>query len=213
MLERQKNEIKNLSPVICINAHPDDESFGFGGVISKLVKIKRPLYIASLTGGEAGQSSIPFTGDLSIIRKAELMSATSELGLMPENVFIGSLPDGKLVDCKGEVKLIVLDLIKRYQPGLILTMHPGSTSHSDHIAIAQTILDLKESGQIENIHLMLQYLPNKFTPNINDITVKIPIGEFLEQKKSAIKKHQTQYSDAERIIPTLLPYEHFLLIK
>ncbi len=213
MPERQKKEIKNLSPVLCINAHPDDESFGFGGTISKLAMMKRPLYIASLTSGEAGQSAIPITGDLSTTRKAEFELAVTELGISSKRAFIGSLPDGKLADYPKEVEGEILKIYKRFLPGLILTMHPKSTSHPDHVIVAQTILNLKESGYFPNVQIMLQYLPNKFEPDTDDITIQIPIGDFIKQKKAAIRRHQTQNRDAERIIPTLLPYEYFLLIK
>lgn len=213
MPEKRSKEIKNLSPVLCINAHPDDESFGFGGIISRLTMMKRPLYIASLTSGEAGQSAIPLMLDLLTTRKVEFGLATSELGVSLEKTFIGSLPDGELANNKKEVEEEILDIYKRFQPGLILTMHPKSTSHPDHIVVAQTILHLKENGILNNTQIMLQYLPNKFTPTADDITVQIPIGDFMEKKKSAIRKHQTQNEDVERIVPALLPYEYFLLIK
>jgi len=212
MPEKQRKEIKNLSPVLCINAHPDDESFGFGGTISKFAGMKRPLYIVSLTSGEAGQSAIPLTNDLSTTRKVEFGLAVSELGIPSEKTFIGSLPDGKLADDPKEVEEVILKMYKRFQPGLILTMHPQSTSHPDHVIVAQTILQFKESGVLQNTQIMLQYLPDKFTPATDDITIQIPIGDFIEQKKAAIRRHQTQGKDVKRIIPALLPYEYFLLI-
>jgi len=206
-------EIEDLSPVLCINAHPDDESFGFGGIISKLARIKRPIYIVSLTHGEAGHSSIPLIGDLATIRKTELILAASKLGLTPEKIIVESLPDGKLADHREVVESVIVDLVKKHQPGLILTMHPNSTSHSDHIVVAEVILALKNLGQLKNTRIMLQYLPNKFTPSQNDVVIRTSIKDFLEQKILAIKEHKTQGKDAERIIPKLLQEEFFLLIR
>ncbi|VVA44002.1 conserved hypothetical protein [Candidatus Roizmanbacteria bacterium] len=212
MSERRKLENRK-SPVLCINAHPDDESFGFGGIMSKFIQIKRPAYIASLTAGDAGQSAIPLVKSLSEIRRDEVFSATSTLGFSPDQIYVGSLPDGRLNEYPDEVINLTRSLFDKFKPGLILTMHPQSTSHPDHIAVAQAVLELKQKGELSNSSVLLQYLPGKYIPTPDEIITVLPIQKFLKKKIEAIKQHQTQKLDADRIIPKLLHSEHFVYIR
>ncbi len=202
------------TPVLVVNAHPDDESFGFGGTIAKFTQIKRPLVVASLTSGEKGQTAIDlYTHTLDVVRRHEFAEAATLLGLTPDQQWIGTLPDGGLSLIPTQVKMSIEDLVRRIQPGLIMTMHPASTSHPDHIAVAHAVLELKKTKTLRSSAIMLQYLPHKMEPSPDDYHIVVPTHEDLMTKKiNAIMAHATQRADAEKIVPKLLPEEHFIYI-
>lgn len=127
--------------LMCILAHPDDESLGLGGVLAKYAAEGVKIYLVTATRGERGwvgeQEAYPGLEALGQIREAELYAAADALGLQEVNLL--DYIDGELdrVDPEEAIGKIVSHL-RRVRPHVVITFDPmGAYGHPDHIAICQ----------------------------------------------------------------------------
>lgn len=133
--------MKDKLKLMCILAHPDDESLGTGGALAKYASEGIETYLVTATRGERGRVGDK-RGHLDLhavgkIREAELLAAAEVLGLR-EVHFLDYL-DGELdrVDPKDAVAKIVAHL-RRVRPQVVITFDAnGAYGHPDHIAISQ----------------------------------------------------------------------------
>lgn len=115
--------------VLVVCAHPDDESFGLGAVISTLVARGASIDLVCLTRGEA--SSLGAAADLAEARGSELEAAAAVLGVTRVHQF--EHPDGHLSAV--DIGVLVAD-IQPYAAvsDLLLVFDEGGiTGHPDHI--------------------------------------------------------------------------------
>ena len=75
----------NKLKLMCILAHPDDESLGNGGILAKYAAEGVETYLVTATRGERGwfgdESDYPGLEALGKIREAELLAAARALGI------------------------------------------------------------------------------------------------------------------------------------
>lgn len=140
---RQSTVSMDLPPgvtgVLAVVAHPDDESFGLGAVLSELVVRDVPASLICFTHGEA--STLRATsGDLSMVRSQELQAASAELRL--HRVELHRYPDGRLASVPlDELVGHVLRLIAEDKPSHLLAFdRDGVTGHPDHDRATQAAL-------------------------------------------------------------------------
>ena len=127
--------------LMCVLAHPDDESLGTGGTLAKYAAEGVSTYVVTATRGERGrfhdEAVSPGPAIVGKAREAELLAAASELGVR-EVRFLG-YPDGALdkVDATRAIETIA-GHIRRVKPQVVVTFGPdGAYGHPDHIAISQ----------------------------------------------------------------------------
>src|SRR5713101_5857958 len=88
----------NKLKLMCILAHPDDESLGNGGILARYAAEGVETYLVTATRGERGwfgdESEYPGAKALGKIREAELLAAAAVLGL--HRVEFLDYPDGEL---------------------------------------------------------------------------------------------------------------------
>jgi LmbE family N-acetylglucosaminyl deacetylase len=118
------------SGALAVVAHPDDESFGLGAVLSALSARGVRVRVLCLTHGEA--STLGSDLDLGAVRAGELRRAAAVLGV--RDVMLLDYPDGRLADLPSaaldaavEDQLGDADLLVVFAPG-------GVTGHPDHQA-------------------------------------------------------------------------------
>jgi len=136
-------------------AHPDDESFGNGGLIAKYVQEGVDVYLICATDGDVGTIPEDMQGQYDTVRElrlAELDCAAQTLGL--KQVFTFGYGDSGMMqnDEKDrpealwhnwqhkpeEVQRKVVEVIREVQPQVIITFNRyGGYGHPDHIAIQQ----------------------------------------------------------------------------
>jgi len=196
--------------VLIINAHPDDESFGFGGFIALIISVGAAVHIVSLTRGEAGESSIPLSRPLSEVREEEMRTAAHQLGVRSDNIDLLTLPDGQLTCHFAKLLEQLQAKVCQVNPDYIVTMHSDSTRHPDHVACTRAIHELLRQSKIPPVPVLLQYLPEKFEPKEGEKVFALDISAVLDTKISAINSHLTQSADAKRITPVLLDHEYFV---
>jgi LmbE family N-acetylglucosaminyl deacetylase len=127
--------------LMCILAHPDDESLGMGGTLAKYAAEGIETYLVTATRGERGwwgeEKDYPGLKVLGQTREAELRCAAQALGI--REVYILNYIDGDLDKADaGEVIEKIVHHLRRMKPEVVVTFAPeGAYGHPDHIAISQ----------------------------------------------------------------------------
>lgn len=125
--------------LLAVFAHPDDESFGTGGVLAKCAAEGAEVPLVCATRGEAGEVADPSLVQgqpLSSVREAELRCACQILGI--RDLRFLDYVDGQLarVDPHEAVGKLVR-IIRELRPQVMLTFGPdGIYGHPDHIAVS-----------------------------------------------------------------------------
>lgn len=205
-----------------IFAHPDDETFGTGGTIAKLVKEGVTVNVITATTGQAGQ-----TGEYGDItpeelgekRKIEQAEAAKILGVT-KTTYLG-LMDGELMKHPViELVKMLLPLIREENPDIVITFEKnGASNHPDHKQISLAATEtFKEWMKEAEKHVRLYHIgvPRSYlavykkaglmmtafgtpegTPD-EDFTTIIDTTEVFEIKDKAARAHKSQAKDWER---------------
>jgi LmbE family N-acetylglucosaminyl deacetylase len=127
--------------LMCILAHPDDESMGTGGILARYGAEGVETYLVTATRGEYGwqgdSAENPGPAAVGKLREQELMEAAKVLGL--REVCLLDYVDGHLDDANPvEVIAQLVEHIRRVRPHVVVTFGgDGAYGHTDHIAISQ----------------------------------------------------------------------------
>jgi LmbE family N-acetylglucosaminyl deacetylase len=131
--------------LLAIFAHPDDESFGVGGVMALAAARGVPTNLVCATdgdlGGEAGARDLDRE-----LRRGELREAMAALGVA-EPIFLGYRDSGmenwpRPADCLAtadaeEVVARLESILAELRPAVVLTFDPGGIyGHPDHVTIS-----------------------------------------------------------------------------
>jgi LmbE family N-acetylglucosaminyl deacetylase len=127
--------------MMCVLAHPDDESMGTGSTIAKYSSEGIETYLVTATRGEKGwggdESDYPGLVQFGKLRQAELIAAAQVLGI--RQVYFLDYIDGELDQvtfCEAIQK--ICNLLRLVRPQVVVTFGPdGAYGHPDHIAISQ----------------------------------------------------------------------------
>jgi N-acetylglucosamine malate deacetylase 2 len=120
-----------VSSALAVLAHPDDESFGLGAVLSTLAEAGSRVSVLCFTHGEA--STLHGTvGELGTVRADELSAAGGVLGVT--RVQLLDYPDGHLAaQPLDELADHVTRLARATDASMLLVFdHGGITGHPDH---------------------------------------------------------------------------------
>ena len=127
---------------MCVTAHPDDESLGFGGSLARYASEGVEVSLVVATRGEAGRygdGSEPHPGPegLGRIREEEVRAAAGVLGVRHLR-FLG-YRDGELDRTPSREGMDrIARHIRELRPNVVTTFDPfGAYGHPDHIAISQ----------------------------------------------------------------------------
>lgn len=214
---------KPPKPLVCIFAHPDDESFGPGGSIAKFAS-ERDVYLICVTNGDAGKNSSDNKA-LADCRKEELKLSAKILGVK-EVIFLG-FKDGCL--CNADYHKVASKLEKlldRLKPDTVLTFNlAGVSGHLDHISVSfittyvfnkldylKTLLYWCEKKEvIKNIKDYFVFMPKGYSRQEVDLIVDI--SSFWDTKVKAMNAHLSQLHDINWILPlqAKTPKEEYFL--
>jgi LmbE family N-acetylglucosaminyl deacetylase len=127
--------------LMCVFAHPDDESMGMGSALAKASAEGVEISLVCATRGEKGwygpARDYPGAQALGQIREAELFKAAQVLGI--QRVDFLDYIDGELDQVHpGEAVQKIACLIREVAPQVVISFGPdGYYGHPDHIAISQ----------------------------------------------------------------------------
>jgi LmbE family N-acetylglucosaminyl deacetylase len=142
--------------ILYVLAHPDDESFGWGGSIAYYSTQGVDVHLVCATRGEAGTVEPEFLKKhktIAKLREAELMCAADALGLKSVT-FLGYRDSGMAGSKDNEnakalvrapqakVAAAIAKHIRRLKPQVVITFdHVGGYHHPDHIAIHKATVE------------------------------------------------------------------------
>lgn len=188
--------------ILVIAAHPDDAEVGCAGTLARHLAEGRTVGVADLTQGELG------TRGSAEIRLAEAAASSQLLGLhVRENL---GMRDGFFANDEVH-QLQVIQLIRRYQPELVLT-NPLIDCHPDHVRASNLVHDATFLAGLPKVatnwqgtaqaawrpRLVLQMMHNSFVkPDI-----LVDISPYWPQKLAAITAFKSQFYHPEYDEPT-----------
>lgn len=223
--------------LLCITAHPDDESGAFGGALLTAHRDGVETSLLCFTDGQAAhyRDGVEDGVELGRRRRAELAEACSLLGVTRHEVL--HYPDGKLM--RQDFFTLVGELtarIRTLRPQVILTFGgDGSVNlHRDHTMVsAATTAAFHWAGRPEFFpeQNLAPYAPQKLyyssTPFVTvrdrpelsgastvPYSLSLELGEFAERKMEAFALHSSQAGVLVRvgdIIKDHLSTERYLL--
>lgn len=141
--------------VLISYAHPDDESFGNGGLIAKYVNEGAEVYLICATDGDVGTIPEEMQGQYDTVRELRLseLDCANEV-LKFKKMFLFHYKDSGMMGSEtskdpaslwatwhndpASVTKRVVEVIREIQPQVIVTFNKyGGYGHPDHIAIQQ----------------------------------------------------------------------------
>lgn len=214
--------LRRVTGVLAVVAHPDDESFALGAVLSELVMNDVPAGLICFTHGEASTLH-GRPGRLFTLRSHELQAAGAELRL--SRVELHRYPDGHLDTVPlDELAGHVLRIIAEERPSHLLVFDPdGVTGHPDHRQATQAALAAARTAGLPVLAWALPRpiaqqlnteLGTAFTgrdPNDLDLTLRVS----RDRQWLAITRHRSQAVDnpvLRRRLNLLGDHEHLRLI-
>lgn len=208
------DDVKRLGTILCVWAHPDDETFTCAGIMAAAIKNGQKVACITATKGEAGvQDPSRWPAEqLGDIRAQEMQKALECIGCS-NHIWLG-YRDGQCKDVPDEEGAAkVGQFIDRYQPDSILTFGPeGLTGHPDHQAVSRWAT--KAAGDKVQVYYAVQEaeiyekylvdLDKKFNFYFNidkppirraadcDIALELT-SQLCEIKESALRAMPSQY--------------------
>lgn len=216
-------DISRLGTILCVWAHPDDETFTCAGIMTAAIRNGQTVVCVTATKGEKGvQDPARWPAErLGEIRAAELSEALQLMGC--QNHHWLDCMDGdcsQLSDTEGSEK--IRQFIDKYSPDTILTFGPdGMTGHPDHQAVSrwtalaaagraqlyyaveeQQIYDdyMRDIDQQFNVYFNIDKPPLRDTADC-DIALRLS-PELCKIKESAFRAMPSQY---DSFFATLTP--------
>ena len=188
--------------MLAVCAHPDDESFGLGAVLSTFAGLGIETQGLCFTHGEAstlGANSI----ELTVVRAAELTAAAAVLGV--RSLRLLSYPDGALSsvtleelssEVKASASVDSIDCLLTFDDG-------GITGHPDHQRATEAAL---VAGDRLGVPVLAWCLPNSIAVTLNgefgasfmgreprEIDLEIEVDRALQHE--AISCHASQSTE------------------
>ncbi len=158
-------------------AHPDDESFGSGGVIARYVAEGAEVYYICATNGDVGTVSperLKGYNSIAELRLAELDAASKTLVF--KKVYTLGYKDSGMMNSetsndptclwqapREQVARRVVEVIREIKPQVVVTFNKyGGYGHPDHIAIQRATVDaFKLAGDATFETSQAPYQPQK----------------------------------------------------
>ncbi|MCY1658433.1 PIG-L family deacetylase [Dietzia sp. SL131] len=153
---RTTTGLPDWDTVLAVVAHPDDESFGLGAILSGLAGAGARVHVLCLTRGEASTLH-GVEGELSVIRERELRAAADALGA--RGVTLLDLPDGGLtaLGADGLDDEVEREIEAVRPDGLVAFDSTGISGHPDHVAATAAAV---RAGERHDLGVLAWVLPD-----------------------------------------------------
>lgn len=161
---------EQVAGVLCVHAHPDDETIATGGLLAQAVDRGVRVAVVTCTGGEegeivgAGLDPDEVRPRLAEVRRAELADALAILGAGPPR-FLGYRDSGMMgmasnahpeafwhADFDEAVRRLVAE-IRAFRPSVLVTYDAfGGYGHPDHIQAHRVTLVAAEAASADALY-------------------------------------------------------------
>jgi LmbE family N-acetylglucosaminyl deacetylase len=207
--------------LLCVTAHPDDESGAFGGALLLAHRAGAETRVLCFTDGQAAhfRGELAAGEDLGEVRREEIAAACAVLGVTQHEVL--HFPDGALYRQNfQEMAGVVVDRIRRWRPHVVLTFGAdgGVNLHRDHTmisAVATAAFHWAARPELfpSDVPAWMPYkLYLASTPFVSvrdrpelegspttPWSLTLELGELAERKAEAFSKHHTQQGVLKRV--------------
>ena len=219
--------------LMCIFAHPDDESLGTGPTLARYAAEGVENYLVCATRGERGwkgpKEEYPGPAALGELREAELRAAAEVLGIR-QVCFLDYL-DAELDSVDPvEATTRIARHIREIRPQVVITFAPdGAYGHPDHIAISQlataAVVEAAPQHKVAKLYYMVETADSgeayqaafgTFAKVVDGevrqavtwdewaITTRLDTGDYIGIAWQAISCHRSQLRDYRKL-QTLSP--------
>lgn len=222
--------------LLCVTAHPDDESGAFGGALLQAHQAGAETRVLCFTDGQAAHFRGKAAGaeELGKLRRAEMAAACAVLGVTQHEVL--HYPDGALAEQNFHAMAgVVVDRIRQWRPQVVLTFggDGGVNLHRDHTMISSVATaafhwaarsEMFPSERAAYRPQKLYYSSTPFVsvrarPELVDAatvpwSLELELGPLSDRKLEAFKKHHTQQGVLERVgeqVRKAMTVERYLL--
>lgn len=228
-----------MPTILAFVAHPDDETYSFGGTLALAARAGWRCTVYAATAGEGGErhdGGAPGREALAEARLRELEASCRALGAEPPVCW--NLPDGGLSQIASQADRVE-QAIRERRPDVVLSLgRDGAYGHPDHLAVFRWVTEAMAAANDEPALLLAAFPAGLFLPQYElcrtvgvlgdppvlepgdlgagKVHYRVPIGDTAGQKLAAIAAHRTQLPDGDpralfppRIIDGLLSIERF----
>lgn len=170
--------------LLCVLAHPDDETLGCGGTLARYAAQGIETYVITATRGQQGwlgdAQDDPGHRALGEVRERELREAAAALQV--KELTLLNYMDGDLSTAdRGQIISELTEQIRRIRPQVVITFDPfGAYGHPDHIAICQYTATAVVCAADANYQLTTDLAPFSISKFYFLVTTQ-PIFELYEQ--------------------------------
>ena len=159
-MQRSAHDLQDLS-VLLVFAHPDDEGFGTGGILTLLASRGARLTLVCATNGDVGEISDPTLATpetLAQVRQEELRQAMGVTGVQDvrflnyrDSGMVGSddnrHPKALFQAPQPEVVGRLLEVMRDVRPRVVITHDPtGGYGHPDHVTVYRHVTEAFRSA-------------------------------------------------------------------
>ncbi|MDY0405114.1 bacillithiol biosynthesis deacetylase BshB2 [Virgibacillus sp. 179-BFC.A HS] len=181
--------------VVVIFPHPDDESFGVAGTISKFRAEGVPVTYLCGTLGEMGRNMgspiIANRESMPEIRKQELINACNELDI--DLQMLGYRDKTLEFEDREEVAKRLKSILEALEPHLVITHYPGHAIHPDHDALgAAAIRAIEMMDPKKRPTVWADAITTTRYEDLGKPDVVIDTSDYFDKKMAAIMAHQSQ---------------------
>jgi LmbE family N-acetylglucosaminyl deacetylase len=205
--------------LLCVFAHPDDESFAVAGIAKLYTERGVEIALVTATRGDAGRAGEPplcSRDELPARREAELVEAAQILGI--GHVTVLDYRDRHLAEAPpAKIRRELVAAVRRHRPHVVVTFDPdGVNQHPDHVAISRFASDaVAAAGDARwypdagHAHLAQRLiwtspvLPWDVTKSPNlagepGVDFLIDTARYRQIKAAALRAHRTQHVSIDR---------------
>jgi N-acetylglucosamine malate deacetylase 1 len=173
-----------MKRIMVISPHPDDESIGCGGTISKHVANGDTVHVELLTSGEKGGHGLG-ENETALMREAEADAAAKILGIA--HIEFYRQDDGALSSSR-QLDHMLASRIEKLKPDVVYIPHPQE-QHPDHQPVATILRRAIRKAQVADPPRVLAY--EIWTP-LQQLDEIVDITQYLETKLKAIAAYGSQ---------------------
>lgn len=144
-LRTHRAELPAAARIAVVAPHPDDETFGCGGIISLSARDHIPMQVVFLSDGEASLKRwrVPPL-EVSRQRRSQTIHAATAFGIAEPHLDFLHVPDGRIPSPGqqgyNDIAQRLTDLLSQFAPDVIYCVHPsdGWADHAASAALVQT---------------------------------------------------------------------------
>ncbi|MGI8315531.1 bacillithiol biosynthesis deacetylase BshB2 [Halobacillus mangrovi] len=181
--------------VVVIFPHPDDESFGASGTISKFRDDGVPVTYLCGTLGEMGRNmGNPVFANretLSSFRKKELAEAAKQLDIEVE--YLGYRDKTLEFEPVEEMAEHLKERIESLNATTVITHYPGYAVHPDHDALGKAVVEaVRQIEENNRPDVWMHAISNNHEEDLGEPQIVHNVEPFWDRKLAAIKAHLSQ---------------------